>query len=47
MISSSSAELGDYDPEENEQGYISEFRIVPKQSEKLEKKISEIHKQLV
>ncbi|KAK3709152.1 hypothetical protein QZH41_018062 [Actinostola sp. cb2023] len=41
------AELGDYDPDDNEEGYVSEFRIVPKQSEKLEKKIAEIHKQLV
>ncbi|XP_020903124.1 FERM domain-containing protein 5 [Exaiptasia diaphana] len=41
------AELGDYDSEDNQEGYVSEFRIVPKQSEKLEKKIGEIHKQLV
>ncbi|XP_031557619.1 FERM domain-containing protein 5-like [Actinia tenebrosa] len=41
------AELGDFDADDNDQGYVSEFRIVPKQSEKLEKKIAEIHKQLV
>ena len=40
------AEIGDYDPIDCDEGYVSQFRIVPKQSEKLEKKIEEIHKQL-
>ncbi|XP_057580953.1 FERM domain-containing protein 3 isoform X1 [Hippopotamus amphibius kiboko] len=38
------AELGDYDPEEHPENYISEFEIFPKQSQKLERKIVEIHK---
>ena len=42
----STADIGDYDPEDNDEGYVSQFRIVPKQSEKLEKKIEEAHKQL-
>ncbi|EDO34391.1 predicted protein [Nematostella vectensis] len=40
------AELGDYDPEDQEDNYVSEFRIVPKQSEKLENKIADIHRSL-
>ncbi|XP_032979817.1 FERM domain-containing protein 3 [Rhinolophus ferrumequinum] len=38
------AELGDYDPDEHTENYISEFEIFPKQSQKLERKIAEIHK---
>ncbi|XP_051657394.1 FERM domain-containing protein 3 isoform X2 [Manacus candei] len=38
------AELGDYDPDEHPEDYISDFRIFPKQSQKLEKKIAEMHK---
>ncbi|XP_030326889.1 FERM domain-containing protein 3 isoform X1 [Strigops habroptila] len=38
------AELGDYDPEEHPENYISDFKIFPKQSQKLEKKIAEMHK---
>ncbi|XP_070446924.1 FERM domain-containing protein 3 isoform X19 [Equus przewalskii] len=38
------AELGDYDPDEHPENYISEFEIFPKQSQKLERKIVEIHK---
>ncbi|XP_025948316.2 FERM domain-containing protein 3-like isoform X1 [Dromaius novaehollandiae] len=38
------AELGDYDPDEHPENYISDFKIFPKQSQKLEKKIAEIHK---
>ncbi|CAM5146313.1 unnamed protein product [Natator depressus] len=37
------AELGDYDPDEHPDNYISDFKIFPKQSQKLEKKIAEIH----
>ncbi|KAB0373201.1 hypothetical protein FD755_014860 [Muntiacus reevesi] len=33
------AELGDYDPDEHPENYISEFEIFPKQSQKLERKI--------
>ncbi|KAG7223459.1 hypothetical protein INR49_015563, partial [Caranx melampygus] len=38
------AELGDYDPEEHPSDYISDFKLFPKQSLKLERKIMEIHK---
>uniref|UniRef100_A0A665VH32 FERM domain containing 3 n=1 Tax=Echeneis naucrates TaxID=173247 RepID=A0A665VH32_ECHNA len=38
------AELGDYDPEEHPSDYISDFKLFPKQSLKLERKITEIHK---
>ncbi|XP_043938123.1 FERM domain-containing protein 3 [Protopterus annectens] len=38
------AELGDYDLDEHRDDYISEFKIFPKQSQKLERKIAEIHK---
>ncbi|XP_061527833.1 FERM domain-containing protein 3 [Phycodurus eques] len=38
------AELGDYDPEEHPSDYIRDFRLFPKQSLKLERKIMEIHK---
>lgn len=37
------AELGDYDPEEHPVDYISDFKLFPKQSLKLERKIIEIH----
>lgn len=40
------AEIGDYEEEDHGDNYVSEFRIVPKQSDKLEKKIMETHKQL-
>uniref|UniRef100_A0A8D2ZFG1 FERM domain containing 3 n=1 Tax=Scophthalmus maximus TaxID=52904 RepID=A0A8D2ZFG1_SCOMX len=38
------AELGDYDPEEHPSDYISDFKLFPKQSLKLERKIIELHK---
>lgn len=38
------AELGDFDPDEHPENYISEFEIFPKQSQKLERKIVDIHK---
>uniref|UniRef100_A0A8C3VG12 FERM domain-containing protein n=1 Tax=Catharus ustulatus TaxID=91951 RepID=A0A8C3VG12_CATUS len=38
------AELGDYDPDEHPENYINDFKIFPKQSQKLEKKIAEMHK---
>ncbi|XP_037337813.2 FERM domain-containing protein 3 isoform X2 [Pungitius pungitius] len=37
-------ELGDYDPEEHPSDYIRDFKLFPKQSLKLERKIIEIHK---
>nr|XP_028572072.1 FERM domain-containing protein 3-like [Podarcis muralis] len=38
------AEFGDYDPDEHLDNYVSEFKIFPKQSQKLERKILDIHK---
>uniref|UniRef100_A0A8D0KLJ4 FERM domain-containing protein 3 n=1 Tax=Salvator merianae TaxID=96440 RepID=A0A8D0KLJ4_SALMN len=38
------AELGDYDPDEHLDNYVSHFKIFPKQSQKLERKITDIHK---
>ncbi|NXN78073.1 FRMD3 protein, partial [Bombycilla garrulus] len=38
------AELGDYDADEHPENYINDFKIFPKQSQKLEKKIAEMHK---
>lgn len=38
------AELGDYDPEEHPSDYIRDFKLFPKQSLKLERKIMDIHK---
>jgi len=37
------AELGDYDAQEHGENYISSFKLVPNQSSKLEKTVSEIH----
>uniref|UniRef100_A0A8C5SW21 FERM domain containing 5 n=1 Tax=Laticauda laticaudata TaxID=8630 RepID=A0A8C5SW21_LATLA len=39
-----SAEIGDYDPGKHPEGYSSKFQFFPKHSEKLERKIAEIHK---
>nr|XP_033775578.1 FERM domain-containing protein 5 isoform X1 [Geotrypetes seraphini] len=38
------AEIGDYDSGKHPEGYSSKFQFFPKHSEKLEKKIAEIHK---
>ncbi|XP_071446930.1 tyrosine-protein phosphatase non-receptor type 4 isoform X1 [Hetaerina americana] len=38
------SELGDYHPDEHGSGYLSEFRLIPGQSEEMEKKIAELHK---
>ncbi|XP_053323027.1 FERM domain-containing protein 3 isoform X1 [Spea bombifrons] len=38
------AEIGDYDPDEHPDNYICDFKIFPKQSQKLERKIMDIHK---
>ncbi|KAJ3604287.1 hypothetical protein NHX12_029028 [Muraenolepis orangiensis] len=38
------AELGDHDPDEHPSDYIRDFKLFPKQSLKLERKIIEIHK---
>uniref|UniRef100_A0A674MHZ4 FERM domain containing 5 n=1 Tax=Takifugu rubripes TaxID=31033 RepID=A0A674MHZ4_TAKRU len=38
------AEIGDYDPGKHPEGYCSKFQFFPKHSEKLERRIAEIHK---
>ncbi|XP_059495258.1 FERM domain-containing protein 5-like isoform X2 [Stegostoma tigrinum] len=38
------AEIGDYDAGKHPEGYSSKFQFFPKHSEKLERKIAEIHK---
>ncbi|XP_032873516.1 FERM domain-containing protein 3 isoform X1 [Amblyraja radiata] len=38
------AELGDYEPNEHPDGYVSEIKLFPKQTQKLERKMAEIHK---
>lgn len=38
------AEIGDYDPDEHPDNYMCDFKIFPKQSQKLERKIVEVHK---
>lgn len=40
------SELGEYDPKEHTQGYVSEFRFIPNQSEELEAKVGQMHKKL-
>ncbi|KAK7872685.1 hypothetical protein R5R35_002676 [Gryllus longicercus] len=37
------AELGDYDPEEHGEGYVSEFKLLLKQTSDIEQKIAELH----
>ncbi|XP_041073871.1 FERM domain-containing protein 5-like [Polyodon spathula] len=38
------AEIGDYDPGKHPEGYSSKFQFFPKHSEKLERRITEVHK---
>uniref|UniRef100_A0A672QM14 FERM domain-containing protein 5 n=1 Tax=Sinocyclocheilus grahami TaxID=75366 RepID=A0A672QM14_SINGR len=38
------AEIGNYDPGKHPEGYSSKFQFFPKHSEKLERRIAEIHK---
>ncbi|KAM8895303.1 FERM domain-containing protein 5-like isoform 2-T2 [Spinachia spinachia] len=38
------AEIGDHDPQKHPQGYSSKFQFFPKHSEKLERRIADIHK---
>ncbi|XP_069700250.1 FERM domain-containing protein 5 isoform X3 [Periplaneta americana] len=37
------SELGDYDPEEHEENYVSEFKLLLKQTPEIEEKMMEIH----
>ena len=41
------AEVGDYDPQDHPAGYVSEFKMLPKQTNKHEDRIAELHKNLV
>ncbi|RWS31118.1 band 4.1-like protein 3 [Leptotrombidium deliense] len=38
------SELGDYDPDEHVNGYLSDFRFAPNQSPELEEKVAELHR---
>ncbi|XP_076359400.1 protein tyrosine phosphatase Meg isoform X1 [Tachypleus tridentatus] len=38
------SELGDFIPEEHKHGYLNEFRLVPNQTDDIERKITELHK---
>ncbi|KAH9520415.1 FERM domain-containing protein 5 [Bulinus truncatus] len=40
------SEVGDYDPQDHQPGYVSEFKMLPKQTPKHEEKIMEAHKAL-
>ncbi|XP_035222970.1 FERM domain-containing protein 5-like isoform X2 [Stegodyphus dumicola] len=40
------SELGDYDPDEHPPNYVSEFKLLLKQTQRLEEKIIEIHQTL-
>jgi len=40
------SEVGDYDPEDHKGDYVSNFKMLPKQTAKQEEKIAEIHKEL-
>ncbi|XP_069110904.1 tyrosine-protein phosphatase non-receptor type 4-like isoform X1 [Argopecten irradians] len=39
------SELGDYNPEEHRDNYLTEYRFLPTQTEEFEKQVSEQHKQ--
>ena len=41
-----SAEVGDYDPQDHGPDYVSQFKMLPKQTMKHEEKIVEAHKAL-
>lgn len=41
------AEVGDYDPEEHLIDYVSKFKMLPKQTQRQEEKITELHKSLM
>ena len=45
-ILSETAEVGDYDPQDHGPGYVSEFKMLPKQTPKHEEKITEAHRAL-
>ncbi|ERL91914.1 hypothetical protein D910_09237, partial [Dendroctonus ponderosae] len=38
------SELGDYNPDEHNSNYLSNIRLIPNQTEEMERKIAELHK---
>lgn len=46
FLSFPAAELGDYDQRRHSKGYVSEFRLLPNQSNELESRVAELHQQL-
>ena len=40
------AEMDDFDPQLNQPGYVSEFKMLPKQTSKQEERIAELHQTL-
>lgn len=38
--------MGDYDPVDHPTDYVSKFKMLPKQNQKQEEKIAEMHKTL-
>jgi len=38
-------ELGDYDPNEHQQGYLNDFRFVPFQNLEFENEVEQYHQQ--
>ena len=40
------AELGDYDPIKHAQGYVGEFKLVPKQTHDMDDRIAQLHEAL-
>ncbi|KAL3867215.1 hypothetical protein ACJMK2_044433 [Sinanodonta woodiana] len=41
------SEVGDFDPQDHPPGYVTEFKMLPKQNVKMEEQIMEIHKSLI
>lgn len=41
------AELGDFDPKRHTTGYVSEFQLLPNQTEELEERIASVHRELM
>jgi len=40
------AELGDFDPRRHSPGYVSELRLMPKQTEEFERHVAVLHRRL-
>ena len=46
MFYLNAAEMDDFDPQQNQPGYVSEFKMLPKRTSKQEERIAEIHQTL-